>query len=639
MLALNRQSREAFMSTEKKRIVWLQKKGLRRVLGVRDLFGIGFGDVGSSIYYALGATALFALGATPLALMIAGFVFVCTAFSYAELASTFPEPGGSATYTRHAFNDLISFIAGWGLLLDYVVTMAISAFTVPPYFNEFMKSMGLGFVNSTYIHLLTAVALLIGLYFINLIGIRQSGRVTFLLAVLTAVSQLAVIVFGLILVVNFPLVLSHIRIGAAFDWSPSFSDFLKGTAAAMVAYTGIEAIAQLAGETKKPHIAIPRAIKLTVVILIIMYIGIIFVGLSVITPKELGTTYLDNPLIGIVTHFPGSTFLVPAFGLVAALILLIASNAGLLGCSRLAFSMGEYSQVPSFFYKIHNKFRTPYVSLAFFTIFGCIILIASRGEMLFLVDLYNIGAQIAFFSTHVALIVLRIKKPDLSRPYRIPLNIPLGRKRSIPISAVIGALASLSIFGLIVVEKPDGRLAAAIWIAAGLLMYWLYRRKKKINLLGSLVVEKVSVPEYKKISYKNILVAVRAVDETESLQTACQLAHAHKAKLTAVFVLDIADTLPIDVHLPEREAIGDAALKRAEAIARDYHLNVTLELVRARSIETIVSQLIEADKFDLLVIGTSAKEFNDHKSFANEVKSILSHSKCRVLFCRSSLSK
>ena len=623
------------MSEEKKRVVWLKKKGLRRVLGVGDLFGVGFGDVGSSIYYALGATALFALGATPLALMIAGFVFICTAFSYAELASTFPEPGGSATYTRHAFNDLISFIAGWGLLLDYIVTMAISAFTIPPYFNQFLISFGLGFGDSTFAHLFTAILLLVGLYFINLIGMRQSGRMTFLLAVLTAISQLAVIVFGLFFVMHFPTVLSHIRIGAPFDWSPSLSDFLKGTAVAMVAYTGIEAIAQLAGETKKPQVTIPRAITLTVTILIIMYLGIISVGLSVITPKELGTTYLDNPIVGIVTHFPGSAFLVPAFGLVAALILLIASNAGLLGCSRLAFSLGEYYQVPSFFYKIHSKYRTPYVSLAFFTVLGCIILIASRGEMLFLVDLYNIGAQIAFFSTHIALIVLRIKKPELERPYRIPLNIPLGHKRSIPISAVIGAMANLAVFALIIVEKPDGRLAAAIWIAAGLVMYWLYRRKKKLNLLGSLLVEKVSVPEYKKISYKNILVTVRTSDDTESFQTACQLAHTHKAKLTAVYVLEIADTLPIDVHLPAREALGVAALKRAEAIAREYHLGVTLELVRARSIETIVSQLVEAEKFDLLVIGTSAKEFKSHQSFANEAKKMLSYSKCRVLFCRS----
>lgn len=620
---------------EKHKVVWLEKKGLRRILGVGDLFGVGFGDVGSSIYYALGATALFALGATPLALMLAGFVFICTSFSYAELASTFPEPGGSATYTRYAFNDLISFIAGWGLLLDYIVTMAISAFTIPPYLNHFTDSLGFGIGHSTTAHIFMTVVILIGLFVINLVGVRGSGRLTFLLAVLTAVSQIVVIGIGVFFLLNLPYVLSHIRIGLGTEWSPTWSDFFKGTAVAMVAYTGIEAIAQLAGETKKPHVAIPRAIHITVSILIVMYLGIVLVGLSVITPHELGTTYLDNPMVGIVSKFPGSRFLIPTFGLVAAVILLIASNAGILGCSRLAFSLGEHYQVPALFYKIHPKYRTPYVSLAIFTTLGCLIVIASRGQMLFLADLYNIGAQIAFFSAHLALIVLRIKKPELERPYRVPFNIPLGKKRSIPVSAVVGAIANLAVFTLIMIDKPEGRTAAIIWIAVGLLMYWRYRRKKRIHLTGSVEVEKVHVPEYKQIKYKNILVTVRTSDDTEAMQTACQLAKLHHAKLTALYVLEIAETLPIHVDLPMREAMGEAALKRSKAIAAEYHVEPTLELIRSRSIEKLVNQLIEAEKFDLLVIGTGAKEFNSRKSFAIEAKRILGYTKCRVLFCRS----
>jgi APA family basic amino acid/polyamine antiporter len=249
--------------------------------------------------------------------------------------------------------------------------------------------------------------------------------------------------------------------------------------------------------------------------------------------------------------------------------------------------------------------------------------------------LYNIGAQIAFFSAHLALIVLRIKKPELARPYRVPFNIPIGYKKSIPISAVFGAMANLAVFALIMVEKPEGRTAAIIWLAAGLLMYWLYRRKKRINLMGSLHIEKVHISDYKQIHYKNILVAVRAADDTESMQTACQLAKLHNAQLTALYVMEIAETLPIHIDLPARDALGEAALKRAEAIASEYHLPLTLELVRARSIETIVNQLIEAEKFDLLVIGTGGKEFNSRKSFALEAKRILGTTTCRVLFCRS----
>ncbi|HEY4255110.1 MAG TPA: amino acid permease, partial [Chlamydiales bacterium] len=145
------------------RIARLEKKSLKRVLGIGDLFAVGYGDVGSSIYYALGATALYALGATPLAMALAGFVFICTALSYAELASTFPEAGGSATFTRYAFNDLISFIAGWGLLLDYIVTMAISAFTIPAYLKSTLLMLGLPPFGSVMSQIIATMVILSGL--------------------------------------------------------------------------------------------------------------------------------------------------------------------------------------------------------------------------------------------------------------------------------------------------------------------------------------------------------------------------------------------------------------------------------------------------------------------------------------------
>ena len=184
---------------EKESIARLEKRNLKRVLGVGDLFAIGFGDVGSSIYYALGATALFALGATPIAIAIAGFVFVCTALTYAELAATFPEPGGSATYTRHAFNDLVSFIAGWGLLLDYIVTMSISAFAIPPYLSHLFSIIGLPFPDSVSFHLGLTIVLLIALYIVNLVGVKYSGKFSFFFALLTALTQGVVIVFGILM--------------------------------------------------------------------------------------------------------------------------------------------------------------------------------------------------------------------------------------------------------------------------------------------------------------------------------------------------------------------------------------------------------------------------------------------------------
>ena len=611
----------------REKIFHLQKTSLRRVLGAFDLFAVGYGDVGSSIYYALGVTALYALGATPLALAVAGLVFFCTALSYAEMATTFPEPGGSASFSRHAFNDLISFIAGWGLLLDYIVTIAISAFAIPPYFAYVLQVFGIHYGNDPWVQCAITVVLILGLLVLNILGIQESGRFNKILAVVTVLSQLFIIILASFLLLNLPFVISHLKIGVAnADWSPDWVSFAKGCAMAMVAYTGIEAMAQLAAETRKPAVTIPKATRWTVGVLVFLYLGISLVGLSVVSPQELGTTYIDDPVAGILTHFPwGGKILTPWFGLIAALILLVASNAGLIGSSRLMFSMGEYYQVPHLFYQLHPRFRTPYIALTFFAILACLVVVASRGKMLFLADLYNFGAQIAFFSTHISLIVLRIKKPDLHRPFRAYFNIPIGRGRTIPLTAVFGALATAVVWIIVVITKPEGRNLGLAWIAVGIGMYLLYRGKKEIAAGGKLSIETVKVPEFKEKRFKNILVAVKATGVVDALQTACQLASAHKAKLHAVFVIEVPASLPMHAPLEKREALGQAALKRADAVAREYHLSIDFELIRARSVEKALIDLAKHDHYELIVAGGDVSDY----------ERLLKVSPTKVLFCKS----
>lgn len=620
------------MHESSEKVVHLEKKSLKRVLGAWELFAVGYGDVGSSIYYALGLTALYALGATPLALMIAGFVFICTSLTYAEMATTFPEPGGSATFSRYAFNDLISFIAGWGLLLDYVVTIAISAFAIPPYVKYIIP-----YPDSVTSHIVSTVLIILALYVVNVVGTKHSGRLNLILAIITILSQAFVILAAGLVLLNLPFVFSHLRINVAgADWSPNWWQFLKGTAMAMVAYTGIEAIAQLAAETKKPSVNIARSIKATMITLVILYFGISVVGLSVISPQELGTTYIDDPVAGIVAQFPfGGKWLAPWFGLIAALILLIASNAGLIGCSRLMFSMGEYYQVPHFFYKLHSRFRTPYIALGFFAAVAIALVVLSRGKMLFLADLYNFGAQIAFFFAHLSLLVLRWKKPTLQRPYKAPFNIPLGKGRSWPLTAVIGVLATFSVWLIVVVTKPDGRNLGFAWLGLGLLMYFIYRRQKELAVMGQLTVEKIKIPEYHPMHLKNILVTARISGNTDALQTACQMAKNSHAKITAVSIIEIPHALPMHAPLLKREQHAEAALKRAEAVAREYNLSIDLKLVRARSIETALLDLVASDHYDMVVISTRKEEVKRGSHFVLEVEKLLKDAPCRVLLCKS----
>lgn len=617
-------------------IVSMEKNIVKRVLGVFDLFAIGYGDLGSSIYYALGITALYALGATPIALGLAGLVFVCTSLTYAEMTSTFHDTGGSASFARRAFNDLVSFIAGWGLLLDYIVTIAISAFAVAPYLSYFFPDL-----KHIPVQIIFTVALITLLFILNIFGIKQSTRISLYLMILTVITQVIIICIGFGFLFDIKYIAEHIRIGVPnVDWSPSWSDFWIGTSMAMVAYTGIESIAQLGSEAKKPAKTVPRAVVLTMFVLLFMYIGISVVALSAISPKVLGTKYLEDPLAGVVQALPfGSAVLAPWIGLLAAVLLFVASNAGLVGASRLAYNLGDYYQLPRFLTKLNPRFRTPVIALSIFTVLASIVVIASEGNMGFLADLYNFGAMIAFFSAHMSLIVLRIKKPDLVRPFKIPFNIPFG-KFSVPVTAIVGAIATFSVWCLVVITKPAGRTLGLAWLLIGCMIYFSYRTRRNIATTGNVSIERIKVPDYKAMKISKILVPTRGGLETETVQMACDLARMHDAKLTAVHVIEVPPSLPLDADMATKKHLADCALKRAEAVARESGVDIELKVVCARNVTDSILDELNVGKFDLLVLGTVNKLHDfKHKGMGALAEKLLKKSPCRVWICASRSKK
>jgi APA family basic amino acid/polyamine antiporter len=611
-------------------VAQLKRATLKRVLGVFDLFAIGYGDLGSSIYYALGVTALFALGATPIALGLAGVVFICTALTYAEMSAAIHESGGSASFARHAFNDFISFIAGWGLLLDYIVTIAISSFAVGPYLAYFFADL-----HKTSVQIVFTMALLLILFVMNVIGVKQSTRISLILTTITVLVQAIVIAIGISTLVNLDYVVDRIRVNVPnASWSPTWSEFFKGVAMAMVAYTGIESIAQLAAEAKHPVKTVPRAVVLTMFALILIYLGISVVALSAVDPKILGTKYVLNPVAAIVDALPfGNKLLSPIIAIIAAIVLAVAANAGLMGASRLSFNMGEYYQLPRFFYAIHPRFRTPIVALAIFSIFAGFVVLASRGSMDFLADLYNFGAMIAFLFAHLSLICLRIKRPHLKRPFRAPLNIPFGG-HSIPLTAIIGAIATFSVWCLVVITKPQGRYLGIAWMTFGVIMYLAYRKRRKLKAMGHVAIEQIKVPGYEPLIVKKILVPTRGGMQTETVQMACEIAKLHDASITALQVIEIPSSLPLDISIPHRMAIAEAVLKSTEAIAREIGVEVELSIVRSRSLSETVLEVAAKGKYDLLVLGSlkSSREPKT-KTMSSDAEIILRKAPCRIWIC------
>src|SRR6201995_2264380 len=221
----------------------LQQHGLRRTVGVPGLFATAYGNVGSSIYYALGLVAAYALGLTPVVLIHAGGLFAPTAKTYAEGASMFPEAGGSSSFARHAFNELVSFFAGWALSLDYILTIAISAVFVPHSLGAFWPA--LTHPPGDVIGGLIVIALLAWL---NIRGIGESAKLNLFLAIADLATQVLIILIGAVFVLNPSLLVHQVHLGT----TPSYSHLIFALSLAMLAYTGIETVSNMGGEGREP---------------------------------------------------------------------------------------------------------------------------------------------------------------------------------------------------------------------------------------------------------------------------------------------------------------------------------------------------------------------------------------------------
>ena len=456
----------------------IKRDRLRRVLGIPALFSAGYGNVGSSIYYALGIVAVVTLGATPIALGIAGILFIFTALTYAEGTAMLPEAGGSASFARHGFNDMAGFVAGWALMLSYIVTISISAYTIPPYLGFFFEP----FKDSPLLGTATSIGIVFFLMMINVIGIKETSWVNISAAILDITTQVALVVIGFILLFD-PVVLFQRMID---NW-PSAENLVFGIALASIAYTGIETMSQMAEETRKPERKVPRALVMMIVAVLVIFAGISLVSLSAMTPQELATEWARDPVAGIAANIPItliSEVLKPLIAILAGSILLIATNAGLIGISRLAFSLGTHKLQPAALSKVHSRFKTPYISIILFSLVAIAILIPGFfGGKVFenMGALYAFGSLLAFMFAHASILRMRAKKPDMERPFKLGWNIRIFGWE-LPITAIIGLISTFGIWIIILITQPYSRSVGLIWMFVGLIVYCIYRWKSRLPL-------------------------------------------------------------------------------------------------------------------------------------------------------------
>ncbi|HSB47555.1 MAG TPA: APC family permease [Candidatus Bilamarchaeum sp.] len=433
---------------------------LKKEIGLLGSFSLGFADVGADIFLALGLIATYALGAMPLAIIAAAAVYLLTGLAYAELSSAIPVSGGVSAYGERAFGRFAGFLGGWGLILDYTIDIALFAVAAAGYLSFFFPQIRGAFT-------LVTAFLIIVLVIINLFGIRESSFVNSVLT-LGAVALIIVLsAVGFSTSFDMNMFLSGIQ---PIEVSPGIHDFLYSITLAMVAFIGVESISQGAEETKNPERTLPRATLMAVIMVILFALAMSVLALGVVTPKVLADN-VDNPLVAVASALPFSGILVPIVAFAGFAICLVSANTGIIGVSRVTYSMSHRGFITRRFKWVHHLFGTPWVSIIVFSIIA--IYLASFGDMFFLGELYAFGALTAYMISNLSLIRLRFTEPTLARPFKMPLNLRLGRAE-VPVLGVLGVIGCGVMLALVALLHETGRTFALIWFAGGICYFLIY---------------------------------------------------------------------------------------------------------------------------------------------------------------------
>ncbi|HUR86229.1 MAG TPA: amino acid permease [Solirubrobacteraceae bacterium] len=606
------------------------------MLGVNALFATAYGNVGSSIYYALGLVAGLALGLTPLVFLITGIFFFCTAATYAEATAMFPEAGGSSSFARHAFNEFVSFFAAWAQMLNYVITVAISAFFVPHYIGGLFWDP----LRSAPGDIIFAVGVIALLSVINVVGVKESAGLNIVLAVVDFFTQVLMVVVGAILVFSPDTLADNIHFGVA----PTWKEFLLAIPIGMIAYTGIETISNMAEEAKDEAVTIPKAIARVRTAVYAIYFTLPAVALSALPVTQNPVTgdyqtllgvaeedggFAGDPILGVIKQLdlgfmqePGELYV----GLLAATILLIATNAGIIGVSRLVYSMGIHRQVPDRLRQLHPKFGTPWVGILVFGVVACLTLLPGQAD--FLANMYAFGAMLSFTIAHAAVIRLRLVQPDRERPYRGPGTLRIAG-RELPGFAVFGGLATLLSFLVVTALNPDVAIAGILWLALGIGIYAFYRHRHGLDLVTT---AKIVVPQpvtATEAEYKSVLIAVEVDHFTPQIvATAAKLAAPGGRAIYVIVTITVPQSSPIDAALPEREAAAASVIEHARLLAGR---RVTGRVVKIRAGQggRVIIDEARAIRSQAIVLPLPPR--TGTTLFGKTVETILSERPCRVI--------
>ncbi|HTD09562.1 MAG TPA: universal stress protein [Solirubrobacteraceae bacterium] len=564
---------------------------VRRSIGSPILFTIVYSSLASAIYFSLGVIAGHALGLTPVVFLIAALLYTVTAMTYVEGASLHQDRGGSTVFARYAFNELVSFIAGWAILLDYVILIAVTAYSATQYLKVFWHPLG---NSGEALGLSLAFIALVVLSNIRGFGGSRARRVGILLAGDLAL-QGFIVVLGLVLFFNPHTLVNPIHLGS----TPTWSHLVFAMTVAVISFTSLESASGLAGEVRISRAGLKRLVGSTTATVAFLYVGIALVAVTALPVHDgqtaLSGRYLNAPVIGVVSHvhphWLGKTlmYLVAAM---AAVTLVAAANSAMLGLSRLAYSLSTNRQIPSGLGRLHPERSTPYVLIILAGVIAAGL--AASENLDFLVGIYALGATLAFTIAHLSICRLRYSEPDRDRPYRVPVSVRI-RGGQLPLPAAFGAVVSAGGLVAVLVVHPTARYVGIAWMAAGIAMYVIYRRADETSLLKRVTVSPsvLRAEAHVERDYGSILVPLFGTDlDDDIVQTAALLVAGEQtdeaaidaATIEAVWMFVIPMSLPLDASLPDAQIKhARQVLARAKAVGEEYTgVQVATATVRTR---------------------------------------------------------
>jgi APA family basic amino acid/polyamine antiporter len=610
-----------------------KKLSLERALGPAALAAVAYGEVGSSLYFALGIVALYALGLTPSVLLLVGALFLLVALSYAEGSAAIPETGGAATFVRRAFNDPLGFVTGWVLFLDYLIVVALAGLFTPHYIGT---AVGWNGLTHRPWDALVGVLVILGLAGSRLVRRTQMYRVAVIVAGLALVTHVLLILLGSVVIVA--------REGYDVGSLPAWHELAFALPLAMLAYTGLETVANYAAETREPGKAVPRGLFAGLGTVVVVSGLIAIIGLSAYPAvggsTALGDEWLRAPLVGIATALDVGlpSWIVDVIrvvvGLTGAVVLVAAATTSISGAGRLAYSLARYEMLPRPFARLNRRTLIAPVAIIVSAGLACgLLLLAQAADRpsVFLASVYSFGVLFAFTAAQVAVIRLRATEPGLERPFRAPLDVRI-KGVAVPLPALVGAPATFAVW-IIALATHHGALAAgSAWLVLGLVIYALTRGSRHESLLGRATPGAADLVPEAEGNYDMILVPLKLGPIGEEVfATALRLAEENGARVRAIHVVSVPLSLPMDAAMEDEEERAAASIADAKLLAAEHGVTVDGRILRARAIgEAIVAEAGDSGA-DLIVLGSSPRWRRQSRFFSPTVDYVLRHAGPEVM--------